>query len=67
MITEGETGFMVEPGDREGLAERIVRLARDPELRRRLGSAAIARAQAEFSVAAYVDAMEEILNEAAGG
>jgi glycosyltransferase involved in cell wall biosynthesis len=67
MITEGETGFMVEPGDREGLAERIVRLARDPELRRRLGSAAAARAQAEFSVAAYVDAMEEILNETAGG
>ena len=67
MITEGETGFMVEPGDREGLAERIVRLARDPELRRRLGSAAAARAQAEFSVAAYVDGMEKILNEAAGG
>jgi glycosyltransferase involved in cell wall biosynthesis len=67
MIADGETGFMVEPGDREGLAERMVKLARDPELRSRLGTAAAARARAEFSVAAYVDAMEEILNQAAGG
>jgi glycosyltransferase involved in cell wall biosynthesis len=67
MIAEGETGFMVAPGDREGLAERMVRLARDPELRRRLGTAAAAKAQAEFSVAAYVDAMEKVLKEAAGG
>jgi len=67
MIDEGETGFMVEPGDREGLAERMVRLARDQELRFRFGAAAGAKAQAEFSVAAYVDAMEKTLKEASGG
>jgi len=67
MIAEGETGFMVEPGDREGLAEQMVRLASDPELRHRLGTAAGAKAKAEFSVAAYVDSMEKILKKAAGG
>jgi len=67
MITEGETGFMVEPGDQRKLAERMVRLARDPELRRRMGAAAVERARTEFSVAAHVDAMERILTEAAGG
>jgi len=67
MIDEGETGFMVEPGDRAGLADRMVRLARDQKLRCRLGAAAGAKAQAEFSVVAYIDAMEKILKEAAGG
>ena len=67
MVVDGETGFMVEPGDREGLAERMVRLARDPELRRRLGAAAADRAREAFTVTAHVDAMERILKEAAAG
>ncbi len=67
MVADGGTGFMVEPGEVEALAERMVRLAGDPELRRRLGAAAAARARAEFSLASHVDAMERILKEAAGG
>jgi glycosyltransferase involved in cell wall biosynthesis len=67
MVADGETGFMVETGEVEALAERMVRLAGDPELRRRMGAAAAARARAEFSVASHVDAMERILKEAAGG
>jgi glycosyltransferase involved in cell wall biosynthesis len=34
---EGETGFLVPPGDLGALERRILQLARDPELRRRLG------------------------------
>ena len=34
---ENETGFLLAPGDRVGLADRILRLERDPELRDRLG------------------------------
>jgi glycosyltransferase involved in cell wall biosynthesis len=67
MIADGRTGLLVEPGDRAGLADAIVHLARDPELRHRLGSAAAERARAEFSVTAYVDAMERVLKEAVGG
>lgn len=32
-----ETGFLLAPGDRIGLTERLVQLARDPALRERLG------------------------------
>lgn len=34
---EGETGFLVEPGDVQGLSKRILQLAESPTLRERLG------------------------------
>jgi len=66
MVVEGQTGFMVAPGDVEGLADRMVRLAGDPELRRLFETAAAERARAEFSLHGHVDRMEPILIEAAG-
>jgi glycosyltransferase involved in cell wall biosynthesis len=39
LVTDGETGFLVPPGDVEALAERMRRLAGDPSLRVRLGAA----------------------------
>ena len=65
MVADGETGILVEPGDVDGLARGLVELARDEELRRRMGEAAAVRARAELSVASHVDAMERILLEAA--
>jgi glycosyltransferase involved in cell wall biosynthesis len=65
MVVEGETGFMVEPRDIDGLAERMVRLARDEALRRRMGAASAKRARAEFSMERHVDRMEGILSEVA--
>ncbi|MER7668872.1 glycosyltransferase family 4 protein [Kitasatospora sp. NPDC096128] len=38
-VLEGETGYVVPGGSAEASAERIVRLLRDEELRRRLGEA----------------------------
>ncbi|PJF34859.1 MAG: hypothetical protein CUN49_13515 [Candidatus Thermofonsia Clade 1 bacterium] len=38
-IRHGETGFLVSQGDVPGLAEALVRLLRDSELRKRLGAA----------------------------
>jgi len=35
---DNETGFLVPPGDRETLARRLLQLAGDPDLRRRLGT-----------------------------
>lgn len=40
LVAEGESGFLVQPGDTAQLAERIYRLATDPDLRRRMGMAA---------------------------
>ncbi|GAB7080031.1 hypothetical protein JCM14635_17040 [Megalodesulfovibrio paquesii] len=61
MVVEGETGFLVPPGDDAALAERLIRLAGDSvagqitgqimgqALRRAMGQAGRARVEAHFS------------------
>lgn len=39
VVLPGETGFLVPPGDVAGLARALVELARNPELRGRMGAA----------------------------
>jgi glycosyltransferase involved in cell wall biosynthesis len=55
VVREGEDGFLVEPGDVDALAERLARLAADPELRERLGAAGRARVVPRYSVRRLVD------------
>jgi len=47
VITDGENGFLVSPGGITDLAERMVRILRDPAVRTRMSEAASQRA-AEF-------------------
>jgi len=58
-VIEGETGFILEQGDAEGIAEKIIFLLRNEELRRRMGEAGPA-AVAKFDIDAMVRAHEEI-------
>src|SRR5262249_32118444 len=48
-VMDGVTGFLVEPGDSAGMAERIVALARDRDLRARMGLAGWRRAKECFT------------------
>jgi glycosyltransferase involved in cell wall biosynthesis len=48
-IEDGESGLLVDENDVEAVAERIVELAGNEGLRRRLGEAARIRARAVFS------------------
>jgi len=48
-VVEGSTGYLVEPGDSAGMAERLVELAGDAALRRRLGLAGWERARDHFA------------------
>ncbi len=48
-ILDGETGYLVPPGDTEGLAGRALELARDPSLRRRFGALGRRRVELDFS------------------
>lgn len=53
-VAHEETGLLVPPSDPAALAGALERLLASEELRRRLGSAARARALERFSTAAYV-------------
>jgi phosphatidyl-myo-inositol dimannoside synthase len=64
-VVDGETGLLVEPGDPAAMADAILRLVRDPELRARLAAAAARRARASFSWEAISAAYDAVLAEAA--
>jgi len=49
VVANDETGLLVPPRDHEALAEAIIRLLNDAELRRGMGEAGRARARALFS------------------
>jgi glycosyltransferase involved in cell wall biosynthesis len=48
VVQDGVTGILVPPKDPDALGDAIVRLLRDPELRRRLGNAGRERVLSEF-------------------
>jgi len=65
LVTDGETGLVVPPGDVAALRTALERLLGDPELRRRLGGAARQRARERFSWQTATDALLEAYEEAA--
>lgn len=50
LVIDGETGYLVDPGDYKTLGARIAALAKDAELRRRLGEAIFTKASREYSI-----------------
>jgi glycosyltransferase involved in cell wall biosynthesis len=69
MVEEGRNGFLVPPGDYVALAERIVRLAHDPGLRRSMGEANVAKVRQEYHPALFArriaDVYRKLLDEPA--
>jgi len=63
VIKEGKTGLLVPPRDPEALAEAVMRLLRDPELRARMGEAARASITSAYTVEAMVEAIEAVYDE----
>jgi len=59
-IEHGASGLLVPARDAKALAEAILRLLRDPELRQAMGRAARDRAEMLFSVETMVTATEEL-------
>jgi len=66
MITDGETGYLVQAGDVDALAARMQRLVDDPPLRERMGAAARSRVH-ESTVADQVEAFEAVYRAALAG
>lgn len=62
IITHGRDGLLVPAADPRSLAEAILHLLRDPELRRRMGSAASERSR-DFSLEGYVETLERLYRD----
>ena len=67
IVTDGETGFVVPPGDSFALARALERLAHDPGLRARLGAAARQDAVERFDLERCVRQHVEWCVDAARG
>jgi hypothetical protein len=63
VVTSGETGFLVKPGDVEGLRKALTSLLSDPKLRMRMGDAARRDYELRFTDAAMVQDLLTVLDE----
>lgn len=63
LVVEGETGYLVPIADERALTERLLRLAEDGDLRRRMGAAGAARVAHCFSLDAALSAWECLFAE----
>ena len=70
-VIDGETGCVVPPCDPKGIGNAIMRFARNPALRKRLGEAGRRRVEHEFSiercVQAHADLYQELLDRNRAG
>lgn len=57
---DNETGFLLSPGDLTGLSERLLRLAQDADLRRRLGRRGRQLVQQRFGAQQMVDDLYQL-------
>lgn len=65
-VRDGIDGFLVPVRDADATAAALVRLARDPELRDRMGSAGRGRVTSDFRLDDQITAFAALLHEAAG-
>lgn len=66
-VVDGETGYIIEPGDRAALANRLSRLLTDPALAARMGQAGRRRAETHFDDEVVARELVRIWEEAVRG
>jgi len=65
IVVHGETGFLASPSELDKLAQYVILLAREPDLRQRMGAAGRKRALAEFDVNVMVERYTRMFREVA--
>jgi sugar transferase (PEP-CTERM/EpsH1 system associated) len=60
LVSEGESGFLIEPGDDAAMAERLSRLIADRDLARNFGLAGRRRIEQHYSLDRMVQRYEEL-------
>lgn len=63
LIRDGESGFLVDPGDTSDLAAKLGRLTSDPDLARRLGAAGRSLVESEYTWDMQADKTDAVLRE----
>lgn len=63
VVAAGETGFLVPSDDHEALAERIVQLVQDEDLRNRMGATGRKRVEEHFSIPRMIEQIVAIYDE----
>ena len=64
VVLEGETGFLVEEGDWEAMAEAMVQLAKDPGLAAAMGKKGSARANAHYTMEQHIQRLADAIQAA---
>jgi len=64
VVVNGDTGFLVPPDDPAAFAERVIQLARDASLRRRMGNAGRTRVEKFFRLDDVADRYLSLYSEA---
>lgn len=59
-VTDGVEGFVIPRREPDAMARALLTLWRDADLRRRMGAAGRARAEAEFDMDRQVDRFDEL-------
>lgn len=65
IVSHGETGFLVSPGDVMGLSNALTQLVQQPDLRRRMGETGRAWHRAHLDVTPFADTLCDIWRMAA--
>jgi glycosyltransferase involved in cell wall biosynthesis len=63
VVTDGVDGFLVQPKDYESLANRIIALIRDGELRGQISGRAAKKIEEKFSLRDMIGRVEDIYNQ----
>lgn len=66
IVVDGQTGFVVEPRSIDALSDAIVRLLRDPDLRRRFGEAGQRRVEQRFTPRRMCEDVLQVYREVLG-
>jgi glycosyltransferase involved in cell wall biosynthesis len=63
VVTDGEDGFLVSPAAVDELAARLAELARDPDLRARMGASGRERMRTRYAVDRLIDDTDRLYRE----